>query len=197
MFDIEGPRNTIRLPTEYGDFDLRWFEQPQGEPHVVLSMGLERQRKVGLPLVRVHSECMTGDVFGSQRCDCNAQLNEAMRRIADAGCGAIVYLRQEGRGIGLANKLKAYALQDRGLDTVDANLVLGLPVDARDYGVAAEILREIRVTSCRLLTNNPDKVEALLACGLDVAREGLHVGAHDHNARYLLTKRARLGHHAA
>lgn len=193
---VESPANTVRLPTTHGDFDLRWFPQPVGEPHVSLSMGLAHESD-NVALVRVHSECMTGDVFGSQRCDCNAQLNEAMRRIAECGYGALVYLRQEGRGIGLANKLRAYALQERGLDTVDANLALGLPVDARDYRVAADILVEMNVVSCRLLTNNPGKIEALLGYGIDVVRESLIVGAHGHNAQYLNSKQVRMGHLSA
>jgi 3,4-dihydroxy 2-butanone 4-phosphate synthase/GTP cyclohydrolase II len=147
-------------------------------------------------LTRVHSECLTGDVFGSRRCDCGPQLAESMRRIAEEGRGVVVYLRgHEGRGIGLAAKLRAYQLQDAGRDTVDANLDLGLPADARHYGAATQILRDLGIGSVRLMTNNPEKTTSLRAYGIDVAeRVPLPVGLNEHNLDYLRTKRDRMGH---
>ncbi|HUG45684.1 MAG TPA: GTP cyclohydrolase II [Sphingomicrobium sp.] len=147
------------------------------------------------PLVRLHSECLTGDVFGSLKCDCGPQLREALRLIAEAGGGVLVYLRQEGRGIGLGNKLRAYALQDRGFDTVEANLRLGFADDERDYEHAAAILRQLGIEEVRLLTNNPAKVEGLANAGIRVAeRVGHHMPANPHNADYLATKRSKSGH---
>jgi 3,4-dihydroxy 2-butanone 4-phosphate synthase/GTP cyclohydrolase II len=147
-------------------------------------------------LVRVHSECLTGDVFGSRRCDCGAQLNAAMRLIADAGLGVVVYLRgHEGRGIGIAHKLQAYELQDGGLDTVDANVELGLPVDSREYGIGAQILVDLGITTMRLLTNNPAKRGGLEGFGLQIVeRVPIHTIPNEENIRYLRTKRDRLGH---
>jgi 3,4-dihydroxy 2-butanone 4-phosphate synthase/GTP cyclohydrolase II len=146
-------------------------------------------------LVRVHSECLTGDVFGSQRCDCRAQLHKAMTIIAGEGRGVLVYLRQEGRGIGLLDKLRAYALQDRGLDTVEANQHLGLPVDSRDYGIGQQILADLGVGKIVVLTNNPRKYYGLSAYGLEVLdQKPLVVPANPHNRRYLATKRDKLGH---
>lgn len=147
-------------------------------------------------LARVHSECLTGDVFGSRRCDCGPQLREALSRIAAEGCGVVVYLRgHEGRGIGLLAKLQAYQLQDGGRDTVDANLDLGLPADARHYGAASQILRDLKVDSVRLMTNNPEKVSNLEAYGVEVAeRVPLTPRPNEHNLAYLLTKRDRMGH---
>ena len=146
-------------------------------------------------LVRVHSECLTGDVFGSQRCDCQAQLHKAMAMIADAGRGVLVYLRQEGRGIGLMDKLRAYALQDRGLDTVEANLSLGLPVDKRDYGIGTQILSDIGVKRMVVLTNNPRKYYGLSGYGLEVTDQiPLVIPANAHNERYLRVKQEKLGH---
>jgi 3,4-dihydroxy 2-butanone 4-phosphate synthase/GTP cyclohydrolase II len=146
-------------------------------------------------LTRVHSECLTGDVFGSERCDCGAQLDVAMAKIAERGRGVVLYLRgHEGRGIGLLSKLQAYELQDAGVDTVDANLRLGLPVDAREYSVAAQLLDDLGVRSVRLLTNNPAKVDALAAHGFGVTRIPLPPLTTPHNLRYLTTKRDRLGH---
>jgi GTP cyclohydrolase II len=147
------------------------------------------------PLVRLHSECLTGDVFGSLKCDCGPQLKEALTLIGDAGSGVLLYLRQEGRGIGLANKLRAYALQDRGLDTVDANLRLGFADDERDYAHAAAILQALGIDEVRLLTNNPNKVAALEAEGIKVAeRVAHHMSANPHNADYLAVKRSKSGH---
>jgi GTP cyclohydrolase II len=163
-----------------------------GQDHVALLVGAFGGKP---PLVRLHSECLTGDVFGSLKCDCGPQLKEALRLIGDAGGGVLLYLRQEGRGIGLANKLRAYALQDRGLDTVDANLRLGFSDDERDYAHAAAILRALGIEEVRLLTNNPNKVAALAAEGIKVAeRVAHHMPANPHNADYLAVKRAKSGH---
>jgi len=163
-----------------------------GQDHVALIVGAFGGRP---PLVRLHSECLTGDVFGSLKCDCGPQLKQALRLIGDGGGGVLLYLRQEGRGIGLANKLRAYALQDRGLDTVDANLRLGFADDERDYGHAAAILTALGIHEVRLLTNNPSKVAGLEKSGICVVeRVGHHMPANPHNADYLAVKRARSGH---
>ena len=147
------------------------------------------------PLVRLHSECLTGDAFGSQRCDCGAQLHAAMERVEDSGNGAILYLRQEGRGIGLGNKIRAYALQDTGLDTVDANHQLGFPADARTYDVAAAMLRSLGIRKVNLLSNNPVKQQALKSLNIEVVkREALIVGEHANNEAYLRTKAEKMGH---
>ncbi|WP_051854842.1 bifunctional 3,4-dihydroxy-2-butanone-4-phosphate synthase/GTP cyclohydrolase II [Streptomyces sp. NRRL B-1347] len=185
----------VRLPTAFGEFTAYGYRSTaDGVEHVALVHGdIQDGEDV---LVRVHSECLTGDVFHSLRCDCGPQLQESMRRIAAAGRGVVVYLRgHEGRGIGLMSKLRAYELQERGSDTLDANLELGLPADARDYGAGAQILDDLGVRSLRLLTNNPDKTEALARYGLKViAREPMPVTAGEHNLRYLRTKRDRMGH---
>jgi len=182
------------LPTRFGTFRVVGYRDTltQGE-HVALVMGdLTGDTPV---LVRVHSECLTGDSLHSLRCDCGFQRDLALQLIAQEGRGALVYLRQEGRGIGLINKLKAYALQDQGLDTVEANLVLGFPPDLREYGVGAQILRDLGIRRMRLLTNNPRKVRALEGFGLEIVeRLPLKGGDNPHNQRYLLTKRERLGH---
>ena len=160
--------------------------------HVALVVG---KRDGSTPVVRLHSECLTGDVLGSLKCDCGPQLHEALHQIAGAGWGVLLYLRQEGRGIGLVNKLRAYALQDQGFDTVDANIRLGFAVDARDFAVAAQMLRLLSVDRVRLLTNNPEKVAGLEAEGVSVVeRLPLKIAANPHNAQYLDTKRDRTGH---
>ncbi len=160
--------------------------------HIALVIGA---RDDSVPLVRLHSECLTGDILGSLKCDCGPQLHEAMARMADTGWGILLYLRQEGRGIGLINKLRAYALQDQGFDTVDANNRLGLPTEARDFEIAAQMLKLLHVEQVKLLTNNPQKVEALGAHGIDVTeRRPLKIDANRHNARYLDTKKTRTGH---
>jgi GTP cyclohydrolase II len=160
--------------------------------HVALVVG---NRDGSPPVVRLHSECLTGDVLGSLKCDCGPQLHEAIHQIADAEWGVLLYLRQEGRGIGLVNKLRAYALQDQGFDTVDANIRLGFAIDARDFSVAAQMLRLLSISEVRLLTNNPDKIAGLEAEGVKVVeRLPLKIGANPHNAQYLATKRDRTGH---
>lgn len=181
------------MPTAYGNFRVMAYESMlNAEYHLALTMG---EPSGAPPLVRLHSECLTGDAFGSQRCDCGAQLAESQRRIAAEGCGAILYLRQEGRGIGLLNKLRAYELQDQGLDTVEANHQLGFPADARDYGVAAQILRDLGLNRVRLLTNNPAKVAALERNGIAVIeRVPLVIPPTKANGHYLATKREKLGH---
>lgn len=181
-----------RLPTDAGVFDFHVFRDAQGREHAALSMGdVADGRPV---LARVHSECLTGDAFGSRRCDCGAQLDAALHAIAAEGRGVLVYLRQEGRGIGLFHKARAYALQDEGADTVDANLRLGLPADAREYGTAVEILRRMGVQSVRLMTNNPHKAAALAAGGLAVERLAHEPPVAPESAEYLRTKRQRMGH---
>ncbi|MDQ6975174.1 MAG: bifunctional 3,4-dihydroxy-2-butanone-4-phosphate synthase/GTP cyclohydrolase II [Mariprofundaceae bacterium] len=185
---------SVRLPTEFGEFTLRGYSNviDQAE-HVALIMG---QPKADTPcLVRVHSECLTGDVFTSRRCDCGSQLHSAMRQVSAVGEGVILYLRQEGRGIGLFNKLRAYQLQDAGHDTVEANHKLGFKADLRDYGIGAQILRDIGVRQLRLLTNNPKKIVALDGYGLEVVeRVQLQTVAHADNIQYLQTKKNKMGH---
>ncbi|AUH39013.1 bifunctional 3,4-dihydroxy-2-butanone-4-phosphate synthase/GTP cyclohydrolase II [Streptomyces sp. CMB-StM0423] len=189
-----------RLPTAYGDFTAYGYRSAaDGVEHIALVMGDvggDDDLDEGV-LVRLHSECLTGDVFGSQRCDCGPQLHASLRRVAAEGRGVVIYLRgHEGRGIGLLSKLRAYELQERGRDTLDANLELGLPADARDYAAGARMLADLGVTSVRLMTNNPEKVDALLRHGLAVTgREPTPVEAGEHNLRYLRTKRDRMGHH--
>jgi 3,4-dihydroxy 2-butanone 4-phosphate synthase/GTP cyclohydrolase II len=182
------------LPTAHGAYRaVAFHDTTTGEDHVALTLGDLAGESP--PLVRVHSECLTGDVFGSMRCDCGDQLNAALARIADEGRGVVLYMRQEGRGIGLANKLRAYELQDRGLDTVDANRHLGFAADLRDYGVGAQILRELGISGLRLLTNNPKKTAGFRAYGLKVVEQlPLAVEPGAHNQRYLETKRTRMGH---
>src|SRR5262245_57116216 len=184
-----------RLPTDYGVFTAYGYEATyDGTEHIALVVGdLGEGADV---LVRVHSECLTGDVFGSVRCDCGPQLQAALRRIAAEGRGVVLYVRgHEGRGIGLLHKLQAYQLQDAGRDTVDANLDLGLPADARDYGTGAQILYDLGVRSMRLLTNNPAKRAGLEGYGLEITgREPMPVRVHDENVHYLRTKRDRMGH---
>lgn len=184
----------VQLPTDYGDFDLYAFTQrSNGAKHLALVKGTWEENEP--VLVRVHSSCVTGDIFGSCRCDCGPQLHEAMRMIEREGKGVVVYMNQEGRGIGLLNKLKAYKLQEQGRDTVEANLELGFGMDERDYGVGAQILRDLGVTKMRLISNNPRKRTGLMGYGLEVVeRVPIEVAPNPHNTKYLTTKRDKLGH---
>jgi len=194
----------IKLPTRYGEFTLIEYLSPvDREPHMALCCGgvgglddqgrpIEHDEPV---LVRVESECFTGHVFSSARCDCGSQLNTALQLLQKEGKGALIYLRQEGRSIGLHNKLRAYKLQDGGLDTVEANERLGLPVDRRDYGVGAQICRDLGLRRLRILTNNPKKVNRLAVYGIDVAEQiPIVIPPNEHNEHYLRTKQAKMGH---
>jgi 3,4-dihydroxy 2-butanone 4-phosphate synthase/GTP cyclohydrolase II len=184
----------VSMPTDYGDFDLYLYRSlTDGAHHLALVRGeIDPAQPV---LVRVHSECLTGDVFGSRRCDCGSQLHQAMRQIADHGSGVLVYMRQEGRGIGLPAKIHAYKLQEEGLDTVEANRRLGFPMDLREYGLGAQILSDLGVRKIRLLTNNPRKMVGLAGHGLEITgREPIKVKPHAHNAKYLRTKKKKMGH---
>jgi len=181
------------LPTRYGTFEMFVYDAPEHKEHVALTLGAIDD---GEPiLVRAHSECLTGDVFGSSRCDCGEQLDESLRFLQEQGRGVLLYLRQEGRGIGLTKKISAYALQEQGLDTVEANLALGLPEDMRDYQAAAEMLLDLGVRRVRLLTNNPAKIEGLERHGVEVMeRVPLGISPNSSNLGYLRTKRAKMGH---
>jgi len=183
-----------RLPTEHGNFRIRVFhEDATGLDHVALTLG--DMSGPDAVLVRVHSECLTGDAFGSLRCDCGPQLDTALQRIQEIGWGCLVYLRQEGRGIGLHAKIQAYNLQDKGADTLDANLLLGHPADARDYRIAAKILEAVKIERVCLLTNNPDKVSQLQNLNIEVVeRMPLVAGVNEDNRDYLSTKVERMGH---
>ena len=183
-----------RLPTIHGEFRIRVFhDEETGFDHVALTLG--DMNGPDSVLVRLHSECLTGDAFSSARCDCGPQLDAALKTIQEHGWGCLLYLRQEGRGIGLHAKIQAYNLQDQGADTLDANLMLGHPVDARDYRIAADMLRAVGITDVCLLTNNPDKVSSLQDLGITVSRRmPLIVGVGDENRSYLETKATRMGH---
>ena len=180
------------LPTKFGEFRIRAFHDPtNNNEHALLY--LDNSDKT--PIVRVHSECLTGDAFGSLRCDCGPQLETSMQEIQSHGSGAIVYLRQEGRGIGLYAKMQAYALQDQGMDTLDANLTLGLPADARTYDIAASMLKSIGYTELYLMTNNPEKKSQLIENGINVKdRIPICIVPSEHNLSYLRTKASRMGH---
>jgi 3,4-dihydroxy 2-butanone 4-phosphate synthase/GTP cyclohydrolase II len=185
---------TIQMPTDYGDFDLHLYRSKlDGETHLALTKG---KIDDGQPvLVRVHSECLTGDVFGSRRCDCGTQLHLAMERIQNEGRGVLLYMRQEGRGIGLAAKIHAYKLQEQGMDTVEANLKLGFPMDLRDYGMGAQMLCDLGVKKLRLMTNNPRKVVGLQGHNLEMVEQiPIKAVPNEHNARYLDTKKKKMGH---
>ena len=195
---------SVNLPTDYGEFTLIAYESiTSAEPHLALCKGdVGRLDESGKPiehneplLVRVHSECMTGDLFHSQRCECGYQLITAMKMIEQAGRGALIYLRQEGRGIGLTNKLRAYKLQEQGLDTVDANLKLGFMADRRDYGIGAQICRDLGLREIKILTNNPKKISRLEVYGIKIVEQiPLKAEPGEHNINYLRTKKYRLGH---
>jgi 3,4-dihydroxy 2-butanone 4-phosphate synthase/GTP cyclohydrolase II len=184
----------VKLPTDYGDFDLYLYRSKLDmQHHLALVCGQVSGRSN--VLVRVHSECLTGDVFGSRRCDCGPQLHQAMRQVSEDGCGVIVYMRQEGRGIGLAPKIRAYKLQEQGYDTVEANQKLGYDMDLREYGLGAQILADLGLRTIRLLTNNPRKVVGLEGYGLEIVEQvPIRVKPNPHNVRYLATKREKLGH---
>ena len=184
----------VTMPTDHGDFNLHLFESKiDGQHHIALVKG--DISKTVAPLVRVHSECLTGDVFGSRRCDCGPQLQQAMQQIDAEGAGVILYMRQEGRGIGLPAKIKAYKLQQQGYDTIEANLKLGFPMDLREYGVGAQILTELGLTKLRLLTNNPKKIVGLEGYGLEVVEQvPIKTKPNRHNKKYLQTKKTKMGH---
>jgi 3,4-dihydroxy 2-butanone 4-phosphate synthase/GTP cyclohydrolase II len=184
----------VKMPTDYGDFDLHLYRSKvDGQHHLALVRGeIAGAKNV---LVRVHSECLTGDVFGSRRCDCGPQLHQAMKQVSEAGRGVILYMRQEGRGIGLAPKILAYKLQEQGLDTVEANEKLGYGMDLREYGLGAQILVDLGLKTIRLLTNNPKKVVGLEGYGLKITEQvPIKIKSNPHNERYLKTKREKLGH---
>ncbi len=184
----------VKMPTDYGEFELHLYRSRlDGQHHLALVHG----EVAGKPkvLVRVHSECLTGDVFGSRRCDCGPQLHQAMRQVSEAGRGVIVYMRQEGRGIGLAPKIRAYKLQEQGYDTVEANKQLGYGMDLREYGLGAQILVDLGLKTIRLLTNNPRKIVGLEGYGLEIVEQvPIKVNPNPHNERYLKTKRKKMGH---
>lgn len=184
----------VKMPTQFGNFELTAYRQTNNNQlHLVLSKGKWDSKEP--ILARVHSSCVTGDIFGSCRCDCGPQLQAAMEKVEAQGKGIIVYMNQEGRGIGLLNKLKAYKLQEEGLDTVEANLKLGFKIDERDYGVGAQILRDMGVTKMKLMTNNPKKRAGLIGYGLEIVDVvSLEIAPNEHNLKYLSTKRDKMGH---
>ena len=185
---------TTKLPTDYGDFMLHLYQDKfENKQHIALTHGKVQNNEP--TLVRVHSECVTGDIFSSKRCDCGAQLDYAMKKIVEVGCGIIIYLKQEGRGIGLKHKIKAYKLQDEGLDTVEANEKLGFPPDMRDYGTGAQILKDLGVTKLNVMTNNPKKLVGLEGHGLEISeRIKIKMPTEPENEKYLSTKAKKLGH---
>lgn len=185
---------TAELPTKWGNFTIHAINKtPNEKEHVALTMGdLHSPEPI---LVRIHSECLTGDAFSSLRCDCGPQLDAAMQKVAKEGRGIIIYLRQEGRGIGLINKIKAYALQDAGMDTVEANLKLGFQADQRNFSIAAEFLKQLKISKVKLMTNNPRKIKALTDSKIDIVeRVKIQFGETAYNKQYLATKHGKLGH---
>jgi len=194
LIESDDVPSEAKLPTEYGEFRIRVFhEESTGLDHVALTLGdMQGPDPV---LIRVHSECLTGDAFASHRCDCGPQLQAALQAISERGWGCLLYLRQEGRGIGLHAKIQAYHLQDKGADTLDANLMLGLPADGRDYSIASGMLSALDIQEVSLLTNNPNKVEQLRSHQINVVEMvPLIVGVGEHNREYLQTKGQRMGH---
>lgn len=191
----------VTLPTRWADFNLLAFERTDADKHgkgerteTILALTLGNIHRAP-PLVRIHSQCTTGEVFHSMRCDCYEQLHLALRGIAEQGAGVLVYEHEEGRGIGLMEKLRAYELQDQGLDTIEANLRLGHAVDLRDYGLSVEVLRFLNIRSVQLMTNNPEKINAVRSAGIEIARRvSADVPANPHSAQYLAIKRSKLGH---
>ena len=182
-----------KLPTKFGEFNISTFEEPCGKDHIALTIGdVKKEETV---MCRVHSECLTGDALHSLRCDCGPQLQAAMKMLADNKSGILMYLRQEGRGIGLVNKIRAYALQDQGHDTVEANEMLGFPADLREYNICLDILQHFQITSVNLITKKKKKVSALEEVGISVTkRTSLHEGENEKNSEYLNTKRDKMGH---
>ena len=185
---------TVKMPTEFGEFNLtNYVQKNSGENHLALTKGT--WNKEDEILVRVHSSCVTGDIFGSCRCDCGAQLHEALRMVDKAGKGVVLYMNQEGRGIGLVNKLKAYKLQEEGMDTVEANIELGFNMDDRDYGVGAQVLCDLGVSKIKLISNNPKKRAGLMGYGLEIVDTvAIEINPNKHNEKYLTTKRDKMGH---
>ena len=184
----------VKMPTEDGEFQLHAYKEiNSGQEHLALVKGTwDKDEPV---LVRVHSSCLTGDIFGSCRCDCGPQLHAAMKAIEKEGKGAIIYMNQEGRGIGLVNKLKAYKLQEEGLDTVEANLKLGFKMDERDYGIGAQIIRDLGISKMKLMTNNPTKRTGLVGYGLEIVENvSIEIESNQHNENYMITKRDKMGH---
>ncbi|MCK5770243.1 MAG: GTP cyclohydrolase II [Algiphilus sp.] len=199
--EIDPPRAPYRaqaraeLPTPFATFTLSVYTDDDDKEHLAITLGDVAECREPAPLLRIHSECLTGDALFSLRCDCGFQLEHALQRIAVEGRGALLYLRQEGRGIGLANKIRAYALQDQGHDTVEANVRLGFPADARNYDIALAILADLGMARVRLMTNNPRKIKALNDAGIEVVeRVPIECGRNPHNESYLTTKAGRLGH---
>ena len=190
--NIQFIKTEAPLPTKYGDFVIRVYKEDSGTEHIALIKNLNPQKPV---LVRLHSSCHTGDIFGSFRCDCGPQLDQALKLIGKNGSGVLLYLNQEGRGIGLFNKIKAYALQDQGLDTVEANARLGFAPDMRDYHIAAAMLEDLKIGKINLLTNNPDKEKQLAEYGIEVAkRVPLEIPPNEFDKKYLQTKKEKLHH---
>jgi len=186
----------VEMPTAHGNFELIAFKHVHTDQEEHLALVKGKWDKEEPVLVRVHSSCLTGDIFGSCRCDCGEQLHAAMRMVEEAGKGVILYMNQEGRGIGLLNKLKAYKLQEQGMDTVEANLALGFKMDERDYGIGAQILRNLGISKMKLMSNNPAKRAGLIGYGLEIVdRVPIQIPSNEHNEKYLATKKEKMGHH--
>ena len=189
------PYSTTNLPTKWGEFKTTAYRNNRGEEHLAISFGLDKvSNSEVIPLVRIHSACFTSEVLGSMKCDCREQLEYALEKIQKEGCGVVVYLFQEGRGIGLGAKIHAYSLQEKGKDTVDANTELGYAEDARTYECAVDILKDLGITKLKLLTNNPEKISAIDQAGFEWQREEIEVGLNEVNHGYLVVKKQRMGH---